>query len=378
MFRLRPRPSSGFSGLREFTSHSGPAPWGHRPRRRETAPIVRLRISCGSSPRFSLRFRTPAAIRAGRQRFDERRVPRGGHARELCQHPAEARSCRSCCPTASRRSGKPQHNSRAPSSPNTTTTVPTTKCRFLPVTDHASCTGAFSSLADRLDRAGQPRRLLEIVSVVSRINLVGLEDLPRNSSSSAASSTTNGFLHPGQGTFFAKPQHALLQQFRAYLGHCTDMDSLIKVPAENDRLTVVRRRNCAGDYTTDSSKSRANSPNGRRLGAPPGDLYIITNVGRHQYFTRKGDNIYVTVPLTVPEAALGAKIEVPTVAGKAQLRIAPGTQSGQKFRLRGRGAPFTARCYCARRSIRRGAGCPAESHFGRDEGPVAQVRADEY
>ncbi len=77
---------------------------------------------------------------------------------------------------------------------------------------------------------------------------------------------------------------------------------------------------------------------GGRLGAPPGDLYIITNVGRHQFFTRKGDNIYVTVPLTVPEAALGAKIEVPTVEGKAQLRIPPGTQSGQKFRLRERGA----------------------------------------
>ena len=78
---------------------------------------------------------------------------------------------------------------------------------------------------------------------------------------------------------------------------------------------------------------------GGKLGAPPGDLYIITNVGRHQYFTRKGDNIYVTVPITVAEAALGAKIEVPTVQGKAQLRIPPGTQSGQKFRLRGRGAP---------------------------------------
>ena len=78
---------------------------------------------------------------------------------------------------------------------------------------------------------------------------------------------------------------------------------------------------------------------GGRLGAPAGDLFIITNVGRHQYFTRKGDNIYVTIPLTVPEAALGAKIEVPTVEGKAQLRIPPGTQSGQKFRLRERGVP---------------------------------------
>jgi molecular chaperone DnaJ len=78
---------------------------------------------------------------------------------------------------------------------------------------------------------------------------------------------------------------------------------------------------------------------GGRLGAPAGDLYIITNVGRHRHFTRKGDNIYVTIPVTVPEAALGARIEVPTVEGKAQLKIPPGTQSGQKFRLRERGVP---------------------------------------
>ncbi|MEZ5424800.1 MAG: molecular chaperone DnaJ [Pyrinomonadaceae bacterium] len=78
---------------------------------------------------------------------------------------------------------------------------------------------------------------------------------------------------------------------------------------------------------------------GGRLGAPPGDLYIITNVGKHKYFTRKGDNIYVTVPISVPEAALGAKIEVPTVEGKAQLKVPAGTKSGQKFRLSGRGFP---------------------------------------
>jgi molecular chaperone DnaJ len=74
-------------------------------------------------------------------------------------------------------------------------------------------------------------------------------------------------------------------------------------------------------------------------GAPPGDLFIVTNVSPHAIFTRKGDNIYCTVPITLPEAALGAKIEVPTVAGKAQLRIPPGTQSGQIFRLREKGAP---------------------------------------
>lgn len=78
---------------------------------------------------------------------------------------------------------------------------------------------------------------------------------------------------------------------------------------------------------------------GGRLGAESGDLFILTNVGKHQFFTRKGDNIYVTVPVTVPEAALGAKIEVPTVEGKAQLKIPAGTESGQKFRLRERGFP---------------------------------------
>jgi molecular chaperone DnaJ len=74
-------------------------------------------------------------------------------------------------------------------------------------------------------------------------------------------------------------------------------------------------------------------------GAPAGDLFIVTNVSPHPIFTRKGDNIYCTVPITLPEAALGAKIEVPTVSGKAQLRIPPGTQSGQIFRLREKGAP---------------------------------------
>lgn len=78
---------------------------------------------------------------------------------------------------------------------------------------------------------------------------------------------------------------------------------------------------------------------GGRLGAEPGDLFILTNVGKHPFLTRKGDNVYVTVPISVPEAALGARIEVPTVEGKAQLKIPAGTESGQKFRLRERGFP---------------------------------------
>ena len=74
-------------------------------------------------------------------------------------------------------------------------------------------------------------------------------------------------------------------------------------------------------------------------GGAAGDLYIVVTVATHPFFERIGDNIHCKVPITVTEAALGAKIEVPTVDGRAILKIPPGTQSGQKFRLREKGAP---------------------------------------
>jgi molecular chaperone DnaJ len=79
--------------------------------------------------------------------------------------------------------------------------------------------------------------------------------------------------------------------------------------------------------------------NAGTMGAPAGDLYIIVRVGEHPVFKREGDDIYLTVPATVSEAALGAKIEVPTIDGRALLKIPPGTQSGQKLRLREKGVP---------------------------------------
>jgi len=90
---------------------------------------------------------------------------------------------------------------------------------------------------------------------------------------------------------------------------------------------------------TGSRVRLAGQGNAGVFGGPTGDLYVITNVSDHPYFKRRGDNIHCTVPVTVPEAALGAKIEVPTIDGKALLKIPAGTQSGQKFRLRERGAP---------------------------------------
>ncbi len=79
--------------------------------------------------------------------------------------------------------------------------------------------------------------------------------------------------------------------------------------------------------------------NAGTMGAPAGDLYIIVRVGEHPVFKREGDDIYLTVPATVTEVALGTKIEVPTIDGRALLKIPPGTQCGQKLRLREKGVP---------------------------------------
>jgi len=72
--------------------------------------------------------------------------------------------------------------------------------------------------------------------------------------------------------------------------------------------------------------------------AGPGDLYVIVSVAPHPIFSRKGENIHVTVPVSFTEAALGADIPVPTLEGdEVKVRIAPGTQNGKTFRVKGRG-----------------------------------------
>jgi curved DNA-binding protein len=77
-------------------------------------------------------------------------------------------------------------------------------------------------------------------------------------------------------------------------------------------------------------------------GAPAGDLTITVHVESHPYFTRDGRNLSVEVPITVPEAILGAKIDVPTLDGMKSLTIPPGSSSGLKLRLKGQGIPASA------------------------------------
>jgi len=74
-------------------------------------------------------------------------------------------------------------------------------------------------------------------------------------------------------------------------------------------------------------------------GGPSGDLYLVTRVRTDPFFERQGDDLHCTVPITFAEAALGAKIEVPTLKGKVTVSVPPGTSSGRTLRLAGLGMP---------------------------------------
>ncbi len=76
-------------------------------------------------------------------------------------------------------------------------------------------------------------------------------------------------------------------------------------------------------------------------GGPRGDLYVVVRVAAHELFGRRGKDLTLTVPVTFPEAALGATVKIPTLHEPVTLRIPPGTRSGRTFRVRGRGAAAT-------------------------------------
>jgi molecular chaperone DnaJ len=105
------------------------------------------------------------------------------------------------------------------------------------------------------------------------------------------------------------------------------------------RKTETIRVNIPPGVDSGSKVRVAGKGQGGINGGPDGDLYLMVNVASHPIFKREGDNVHLTVPVTVTEAALGSKIEVPTVDGSSTMKIPPGTQSGQVFRLREKGAP---------------------------------------
>jgi molecular chaperone DnaJ len=77
-----------------------------------------------------------------------------------------------------------------------------------------------------------------------------------------------------------------------------------------------------------------------RFGGPAGDLYVVLHVRPHKIFEREGNDLHCSVPISFPQAALGTEVTINTLDGSAKVKIPEGTQSGQKFRIRGRGVPY--------------------------------------
>jgi molecular chaperone DnaJ len=107
------------------------------------------------------------------------------------------------------------------------------------------------------------------------------------------------------------------------------------IAEETTRLTV---KIPAGVQTGSKVRLAGQGAAGPR-GGPPGDLYIETEVAEHSLVRREGDDLYLDLPLTVAEAMLGAEVRVPTFQGELTVKVPPGSQSGRKMRLKGRGAP---------------------------------------
>lgn len=72
-------------------------------------------------------------------------------------------------------------------------------------------------------------------------------------------------------------------------------------------------------------------------GGPPGDLFVVLHVKDHPFFEREGNDLYCTVPVSFPQAALGTEISIPTLYGEHKLKVPEGTQSGAQFRIKGKG-----------------------------------------
>lgn len=139
---------------------------------------------------------------------------------------------------------------------------------------------------------------------------------------------------------------------RGSLRRGSDLQYTMNITFEDSIKGLTTRVSLSRNAATDSIKVRipAGVSDGSKIrlagkgepgpnNGPPGDLFIITRVAHHRFFERRGDNIYCILPITIEEALLGSRVEVPTVDGNTSFKVPPGTQSGQKFKLADKGAP---------------------------------------
>jgi molecular chaperone DnaJ len=133
---------------------------------------------------------------------------------------------------------------------------------------------------------------------------------------------------------FAKPCSACRGEGRISSERCPDC----RGAGRSGQTETIRVEIPAGVSDGDKLVVPGKGHEGRGRGGS-GDLYVHVHVHPHALFSRKGDNLFCTLPVSFTEAALGARIEVPTPDGLVTLRVPAGVQSGQKLRLSGRGAP---------------------------------------
>jgi molecular chaperone DnaJ len=103
-----------------------------------------------------------------------------------------------------------------------------------------------------------------------------------------------------------------------------------------EKMSRIKLKIPAGIADGSRLRSSRNGEAGTRCG-PHGDLYVVIHIKEHKIFQREDDNLYCELPISFSSAALGGEVDVPTLEGKAHLKVPAGTQSGQIFKLRGRG-----------------------------------------
>jgi len=125
--------------------------------------------------------------------------------------------------------------------------------------------------------------------------------------------------------------------------HCQGAGRVVEKPCKNcrgagrrDHASNIKLRIPAGVDTGSRLRSAGNGEAGLR-GGPPGDLYVVLHIRAHELFQRDGDDLLCEVPVSFVQATLGAEIDVPTLNGKAAIKIPAGTQPGTMFCLRGKG-----------------------------------------
>ena len=211
------------------------------------------------------------------------------------------------------------------------------------------------------NRRNGPRRGADVRQVVDisfeeaafgckkKINIAKQEKCDTCGGSGAAPGTTAETCHRCNGTGQIQTQQRTVLGYMTNVSTCPECHGtgkIIKTPCKDCRGTgrVRKSKTIEIDIPAgiDDGQTMQLSGQGEAgdRGGPNGDLLVTIRVRRHTLFRRQDNDVYITMPITIVQAALGATVKVPTLDGPVEYDIPEGTQPGTRFRLRGKGIPF--------------------------------------